>query len=46
MAFEGYEKVEIFWILPDLNRKIFYSISFEPGLFGPILTRSWGRIGD
>jgi predicted DNA-binding WGR domain protein len=45
MAFEGYGSVEIFWIVPDLNRKRFYCISVEPGLFGPVLTRSWGRIG-
>jgi len=46
MAFEGFGKVEIFWIVPALNRRRYYSISVEPGLFGPILTRSWGRIGD
>jgi predicted DNA-binding WGR domain protein len=45
MAFEDYGSVEIFWIVPDLNRKRCYCISVEPGLFGPILTRSWGRIG-
>ena len=45
MAFEEYGSVEIFWIVPDLNRKRCYCISVEPGLFGPILTRSWGRIG-
>jgi len=37
--------VEIFWIVPDLNRKRCYCISVEPGLFGPVLTLSWGRIG-
>jgi predicted DNA-binding WGR domain protein len=45
MAFEGYGSVEIFWIVPDLNRKRCYCISVEPGLFGPVLIRSWGRIG-
>jgi predicted DNA-binding WGR domain protein len=45
MAFEDYGSVEIFWIVPSLNRRRFYSISVEPGLFGPVLTRSWGRIG-
>ena len=45
MAFEDYGSVEIFWIVPDLNRKRCYCISVEPGLFGPVLTRSWGRIG-
>jgi predicted DNA-binding WGR domain protein len=45
MAFEEYGSVEIFWIVPDLNRKRYYCISVEPGLFGPVLTRSWGRIG-
>jgi predicted DNA-binding WGR domain protein len=37
--------MEIFWIVPALNRRRFYCISVEPGLFGPVLTRSWGRIG-
>lgn len=46
MAFEGYGKVEIFWIVPDLNRKRYYSISVEPGLFGPVLVRFWGRVGE
>jgi len=46
MSFESYGKVEIFWILPDLNRKRYYCISVEPGLFGPVLIRSWGRIGE
>jgi len=46
MAFEGYGKVEVFWIVPDLNRKRYYSISVVPGLFGPVLVRSWGRIGE
>ena len=46
MAFESYGKVEIFWIVPELNRKRFYCISVEPGLFGPVLVRSWGRIGE
>lgn len=46
MTFESYGKAEIFWIVPDLNRKRYYCIVVEPGLFGPILTRSWGRIGD
>ena len=46
MALEGYGKVEIFWIVPDLNRKRYYSISVEPGLFGPVLVRSWGRVGE
>ena len=45
MAFEDYGSVEIFWIVPDLNRRRYYCISVEPGLFGPVLTRSWGRIG-
>jgi predicted DNA-binding WGR domain protein len=45
MAFEDYGSVEIFWIVPDLNRKRCYCISVGPGLFGPVLTRSWGRIG-
>lgn len=45
MTFEDYGSVEIFWIVPDLNRKRYYSISVEPGLFGPVLIRSWGRIG-
>jgi predicted DNA-binding WGR domain protein len=46
MAFKSYGKVEIFWIVPELNRKRFYCISVEPGLFGPVLVRSWGRIGE
>jgi predicted DNA-binding WGR domain protein len=46
MPFESYGKVEIFWIVPDLNRKRYYCISVEPGLFGPVLIRSWGRIGE
>jgi hypothetical protein len=37
--------VEIFWIVPDLHRKRYYSISVIPGLFGPVATRSWGRMG-
>ncbi len=45
MAIESYGRVELFWIVPDLNRRRYYSISVEPGLFGPILSRSWGRIG-
>ena len=45
MAFEDYGSVEIFWVVPDLNRKRYYCISVEPGLFGPVLIRSWGRIG-
>lgn len=46
MTFESYGRVEIFWIVPDLNRKRYYCISVEPGLFGPVLIRSWGRIGE
>lgn len=46
MALEGYGKVEILWIVPDLNRKRYYSISVEPGLFGPVIVRAWGRIGE
>jgi len=46
MTFESYGKVEVFWIIPDLNRKRYYSISVVPGLFGPVLVRSWGRIGE
>jgi len=46
MPFESYGKVEIYWIVPDLNRKRYYCISVEPGLFGPVLIRSWGRIGE
>jgi predicted DNA-binding WGR domain protein len=45
MTFEDYGSIDIFWIVPDLNRKRYYSISVEPGLFGPVLIRSWGRIG-
>lgn len=45
MTFEDYGSVEIFWIVPDLNRKRCYCIAVEPGLFGPVLTRSWERIG-
>ena len=45
MAIEDYGRVELFWIVPDMNRKRYYSISVEPGLFGPMLVRSWGRIG-
>jgi len=46
MAFKSYGKVEVFWIVPGLNRKRYYCVAVEPGLFGPILTRSWGRIGN
>jgi hypothetical protein len=35
--------VEILWIVPDLNRKRCCCISVEPGLFGPVLTRSWWK---
>ena len=45
MAIEDYGRVELLWIVPDLNRRRYYSISVEPGLFGPVVTRSWGRIG-
>jgi len=46
MELIGYGKVEIVWIVPDLNRKRSYCISVVPGLFGPVLVRSWGRIGE
>jgi hypothetical protein len=42
MAFESYGKEEMFWIVPELNRRRYYCISVEPGLFGPMLIRSWG----
>ncbi len=45
MAIEGYQRVELIWIVPEINRRRYYSISVEPGLFGPMLVRSWGRIG-
>lgn len=46
MAFESYGKEEMFWIVPELNRRRYYCISVELGFFGPMLIRSWGRIGD
>jgi len=45
MALEGFGMVEMVWIVPELNRRRYYRISVEAGLFGPILVRTWGRIG-
>jgi len=43
MTFENNGKMEIFWIVPDLNRRRYYRMSVEAGLFGPVLVRTWGR---
>lgn len=32
-------------IKPELNRRRFYRLEVAPGLFSPIVIRSWGRIG-
>ena len=45
MVIEDYGRVELFWIVPEINRRRYYSISVEPCLFGPVVSRSWGRIG-
>ncbi|NVN93562.1 MAG: WGR domain-containing protein [Desulfuromonadales bacterium] len=45
MALHDYGKVEVVCIDPQLNRRRYYCVSVEAGLFGPILVRSWGRIG-
>jgi predicted DNA-binding WGR domain protein len=45
MILENYGKVEVVCIKPKLNRRRYYCVSVEAGLFGPILVRSWGRIG-
>lgn len=44
MVLEDYGKIELSWIVPALNRQRYYRISVEPGLFGPVLARSWGRM--
>jgi len=45
VAFDGYGYIEAVWIDEDRNRRRYYRISVEPGLFGPIISRTWGRIG-
>jgi predicted DNA-binding WGR domain protein len=45
MTLQDYGKVEVVCIMPQLNRRRYYCVSVEAGLFGPILVRSWGRIG-
>ncbi len=45
MSLEGFGMVEMVWVVPDLNRRRYYRISVEAGLFGPILVKTWGRIG-
>ena len=45
MTLQDYGKVEVVCIVPQLNRRRYYCVSVEAGLFGPILVRSWGRIG-
>ena len=32
-------------IQPELNRRRFYRLEVAPGLFSPVVIRSWGRIG-
>jgi len=32
-------------VVPALNIKRYYRISVEAGQFGPVLVRTWGRIG-
>jgi len=45
MTLQDYGKIEVVCIFPQLNRRRYYCVSVEAGLFGPILVRSWGRIG-
>ncbi len=42
---KGYGKIELLWIVPEQNRQRYYCLEVLPGLFGPMLARSWGRIG-
>jgi len=43
--FEGFGLCEMANIDPDRNRKRYYCISLQPGLFDLILERQWGRLG-
>ena len=40
-AFKRYECID-----PDRNHKKFYELSVDMLLFGPTVTRRWGRIGS
>lgn len=43
--FSGFDICEMLCIKPELNRRRFYRLEVAPGLFSPIVIRSWGRIG-
>jgi len=43
--FSSYDICEMLCIQPELNRRRFYRIEVAPGLFSPVVIRSWGRIG-
>ncbi len=45
LMFSDYGKIELSWIVPALNRQRYYCVNVERGLFGPVLVRSWGRMG-
>jgi len=45
ITFQDYGKVEVVCIAPHLNKKRYYCVSVEAGLFGPVLVGTWGRIG-
>jgi len=45
MTLQDYGKIEVICIVPHLNRRRYYCVSVEAGLFGQILVRTWGRIG-
>jgi len=45
VTLQDYGKIEVVCILPQLNRRRYYRVSVEAGLFGPILVRTLGRIG-
>lgn len=43
--FSGFDICEMLCIQPELNRRRFYRLEVAPGLFSPVVIRSWGRIG-
>ncbi|WP_049759856.1 WGR domain-containing protein [Pelobacter propionicus] len=45
VLFQDYGIRELSSVNHELNRKRYYLIEVSPGLFGPILIRSWNRIG-
>ena len=46
VRFETFGMCELACVDPDRNRRRYYCISLQPGLFDMIVQRQWGRLGS